>query len=83
MGKRMRHEEAQAEPDVAAGDHVMDALCAAAGVTANEVLGQRAYADHVVVVVADGRKLQVPLTFVRQCARQARQAEGATPEARR
>ena len=46
------------------GDRVMGALCAVAGVCANEVLGMRAYDDRYVVVVADGRKLAVPATTI-------------------
>ena len=46
------------------GDRVMGALCAVAGVCANEVLGMRAYDDRYVVVVADGRKLAVPTTTI-------------------
>ncbi len=48
----------------AVGDGVIGALCAVAGVCANEVLGMRAYADRYVVVVADGRKLQVPAATI-------------------
>ena len=46
------------------GDRVMGALCAVAGVCANEVLGMRAYDDRYVVVVADGRKLAVPAATI-------------------
>ena len=62
-----------------AGDdgRITDALCAALGVTANELLGARAYDDHWVVVVADGRKLQVPAAFVTGCAARALEADAA------
>jgi hypothetical protein len=49
----------------------MDALCAMVGVTANEVLGMRAYDDRYVVVVADGRKVQFPVETVSRYSRQA------------
>ncbi len=61
-------------------ERVTDALCAALGVTANELLGSRAYDDHYVVVVADGRKLQVPLGFVDGCAARALEADPAPVE---
>ena len=82
MTKRANVMDATEAADAGGGDHVMDALCAAVGVTANEVLGKREYADHYVVVVADGRKLQVPATFVHSCARQALGTESTPVEAR-
>jgi hypothetical protein len=45
-------------------DGITTALCAAAGVCGNELLGMRAYADRYVFVVADGRKLEVPAETV-------------------
>ena len=82
MTRRAKVFDVMETEDAGRGDHVMDALCAAVGVTANEVLGQREYADHFVVVVADGRKLQVPATFVHSCARQALGTESTPVEAR-
>jgi hypothetical protein len=81
MTKRAMVTDEMEAADAGGGDHVMDALCAVVGVTANGVLGKREYADHYVVVVADGRKLQVPTAFVHSCARQALGIEGTAVEA--
>jgi hypothetical protein len=67
-GNTSRVEEAE---DASVESRLMDALCAMVGVTANEVLGMRAYQDRYVVVVADGRKVQLPAETVWSYSRQA------------
>jgi hypothetical protein len=64
MARKVREVAAVRDAVPVDGDRVMGALCAVAGVCANEVLGMRAYDDRYVVVVADGRKLAVPTTTI-------------------
>ena len=71
MPRKVKTVEEGETEDASVESRLMDALCAMVGVTANEVLGMRAYQDRYVVVVADGRKVQLPAETVWSYSRQA------------
>ena len=81
MSKQSRGTAAGAT-DEGGAQRVTDALCAALGVTAAELLGARAYDDHWVVVVADGRKLRAPAELVTGGAARATEDDPAATEPR-